>query len=434
MVTETDTLVVGAGPQALTVAARWLCGRPALVASLMVVDPAGSWMAGWDAAFDRQRIDVLRSPGVHHPDPDSMAFIKTRDRWGRSSADTASCSVETAVGPLQRPTTTAFRAFCDDLLRRTSLSDRVIPAAVVEIEPASGDHPDLQWSARLSTGQIVRARQVVWAGNPCLRRVPDGIELGDRIIHGSDVDVRVVDPGQRIAVIGGGQTAGQLALEAARRGAVVTLLRRGAAEVADLDVDAGWLMDDHLTPFRAIGDPEERRREVERARRGSMTSDLRDALRAAAVTQLNDAGAVAAWSSEHGPTVGLAGVECHVDHVWCATGTVPDLRADPALAQLAAGGAPHVAGWPILTDDLEWLDGFHVVGALAALTIGPAAGNLGGARAAADILADRAPGQPRVDCSREGERRPSARAGGKPLGSPRGYRYWPSSRPSSTPS
>ena len=34
-------------------------------------------------------------------------------------------------------------------------------------------------------------------------------------------------------------------------------------------------------------------------------------------------------------------------------------------------------------------DGSYVVGALAALTLGPAAGNLGGARVAADILVNR---------------------------------------------
>jgi len=45
----------------------------------------------------------------------------------------------------------------------------------------------------------------------------------------------------------------------------------------------------------------------------------------------------------------------------------------------------------VLDDTLQWLDGFYVVGALAALTLGPAAGNLGGARAAADILANRGP-------------------------------------------
>ena len=123
-----------------------------------------------------------------------------------------------------------------------------------------------------------------------------------------------------------------------------------------------------------------------------MTSDLDLELRRSRVARVVGAGEVTARPDpDRGPVVGFAGVECEVDRVWAATGSVPDLRVAPALAELAASGAPHIDGWPVLDDTLQWLDGFYVVGALAALTLGPAAGNLGGARAAADILASRGP-------------------------------------------
>ena len=64
----------------------------------------------------------------------------------------------------------------------------------------------------------------------------------------------------------------------------------------------------------------------------------------------------------------------------------PRLRAAPASLR-SLQGAPHVDGWPVLDAQLQWCDGLSIVGALAALTLGPAAGNLGGARAAADALA-----------------------------------------------
>lgn len=389
-VTETDTLIVGAGPQALTVLARWLGDQPARVDSVVVVDPSGSWMQAWDAGFDRQRIEVLRSPGVHHPDPDDMAFVRMH-QYCRAHANRPDQADAVAVGPLRRPTTIAFRRFCRDLLQRTGLSDRVVPETVVRIEPCGDARTGVRWLAVLGSGSRVRARQVVWAGNPSVARTPPGVKLCDVIRHSIDVDIATATSGRRVAVLGGGQTAGQLALEAARRGATVTLLTRGEQRVADLDVDAGWLMDDHLEPFRSVTDPAERRLIVEGARRGSMTADLDRALSDAGVCRLSDAGELAAWPEGDGVKVGFAGVECDVDVVWVATGSTPDLRIDPALARLADAGAAHVGGWPILDDNLQWGDGLFVVGALAALTLGPAAGNLGGARAAAEILEAHSP-------------------------------------------
>ena len=123
-----------------------------------------------------------------------------------------------------------------------------------------------------------------------------------------------------------------------------------------------------------------------------MTSDLDLELRRSRVARVVGAGEVTARTDpDRGPVVGFASVECEVDRVWAATGSVPDLRVAPALAGLAASGAPHIDGWPVLDDTLQWRDGFYVIGALAALTLGPAAGNLGGARAAADVLANRGP-------------------------------------------
>ena len=122
-----------------------------------------------------------------------------------------------------------------------------------------------------------------------------------------------------------------------------------------------------------------------------MTADLDVELQRAQVSRVVDAGELCAWTGEYGPTIRFAGVECRVERVWSATGSVPDLRAAPALAALAESGAPHVGGWPVLDAQLRWCDGLVVIGALAALTLGPAAGNLGGARAAADLLAEHGP-------------------------------------------
>ncbi|MEM8707973.1 MAG: FAD/NAD(P)-binding protein, partial [Actinomycetota bacterium] len=215
---EVDTVIVGAGPQALTVAARWLCDRPGSLRDIMVVDPSGTWLAAWRRGFARQRIDVLRSPGVHHPEPDDMAFVNANRNRPAFDASCAATPRSGSVGPLQRPTTAAFWRFCQDLLARTGLRDQVVARSVVELHRSAG-----AWDVILDDGGVVRARRVVWAGNPRVPRIPDGVELGTAVVGLEGIDLDQVRPGQRIAVVGAGPTAGQLARRAPPRGAVVTV-------------------------------------------------------------------------------------------------------------------------------------------------------------------------------------------------------------------
>ncbi|MEM8618925.1 MAG: FAD-dependent oxidoreductase [Actinomycetota bacterium] len=356
----------------------------------MVADPSGCWMQAWDRQFGQQRIEVLRSPGVHHPDPDVMALLHANhyDPCPDRREDMASGGP--LRGPLRRPTTVAFAQFCRDVIDRAGLARRVVPTSVFELHQLTSGRPS-RWRAVLDDGRSVFARQVVWAGNPRTPNLPPDVAVCRATVHSSEVDIDTATPGQHIAVLGGGQTAGQLALQAARSGAEVTLVSRGPQRISNLDVDAGWLMNDHLGPFQSIDDPWQRRQVVEDARCGSITADLGNALRAAGVRHVCEAGQLSATSSSRGAFIRAGGTALDVDNLWLATGSTPDLRMAPALAQQAACGAPHVDGWPVLDRRLHWQAGLIVIGALAALTLGPAAGNLGGARAAADVLADQTP-------------------------------------------
>jgi len=389
-VSTVDTLVVGAGPQALTVLARWAHDRPSVGDRCLVIDPSGNWLTAWRTQFRQQQIGFLRSPGVHHPAPDEMAFLRRHGDMDASPPATVdpvrADPLERVSGPLRRPAAEVFDEFCRDVVADAGLSTRVVAGRVDELHPERGG-----WRALLAEGPSVRARQVVWAANPRRRVTPAQVELGSNVVHAADVDLSTVEAGQRIVVLGGGQTAGQLALGASCAGAEVVLVARHSIRTADLDVDAGWLMDDHLVPFRSIVDQSERRQIVERCRRGSMTSDLLDGLLRSGVRWCPDVGQIEAHSTEDGAIVRFAGETSTADTVWVATGSVPDLRVAPALAQVAAAGAEHVDGWPVLSDRLEWTHRLFVVGALAALALGPAAGNLGGARAAADALCSAAP-------------------------------------------
>ena len=79
--------------------------------------------------------------------------------------------------------------------------------------------------------------------------------------------------------------------------------------------------------------------------------------------------------------IGVGGRSFRADRCWLATGTTPDVRSDPALEPHVDR---HLDGVPVVRPDLR-VGGapLHVAGRLATIELGPAAGNLWGARMAA---------------------------------------------------
>jgi hypothetical protein len=78
------------------------------------------------------------------------------------------------------------------------------------------------------------------------------------------------------------------------------------------------------------------------------------------------------------------------DRVWLATGSEPDVTSHRLTETLCvAHPIPCAAGWPVLDEALRWPGtDVHLLGRPAMLALGPAAGNLWGARLGAQIIAD----------------------------------------------
>ena len=79
-----------------------------------------------------------------------------------------------------------------------------------------------------------------------------------------------------------------------------------------------------------------------------------------------------------------------IDYIYFATGIQTDFTALPFLRNMLADFPIHGhGGLPCLNDDLMWKDGvpLYVTGRLAGLRLGPAGGNLGGARVGAERIA-----------------------------------------------
>lgn len=380
---STKVCILGAGPHGLAAAIYLRQADPSL--EPVVLDPAGAWLAGWHQQFARAGIETLRSPIVHHPSPDP----------GGLSRHLAEAGLGRSGLPYDPPTTTAFRSFCGELITANGLADPLAASAEsITVEDRC---------VRVDTdGATVEAEHLVVATNPHRRTVPEWVWplLGRRpglFVYGADVDLRTLPhlDGERVMIVGGGLSAAHLAIGAAGRGAEVHLVTRRPVETRNFDTDPGWLGPRHLRAFSADPDPESRLRAARRARGGGTIPpwmrDRLDELIEQGSLRLNEAVTVRAADID-GDGRCVVAFDDHLslaaDRVWLATGTTPDIGALRCLGPLVED-VPALDGIPI-TDD--WLRlgpwPIHVMGRLAALVLGPAAGNLWGAqRAAARIAA-----------------------------------------------
>ena len=369
--------VLGAGPHGLATVLHLQRADPTLADETVVIDPSGRWMSTWDNQFERLGIDVLRSPIVHHPAPDvdALSYFVARHGFERSRL------------PYDPPTTAAFSAFTQHITDEAELAE---PLALrphrVTAEVDDG-------GVRIETpGSPIVADRLIVATNPHRRSIPNwawllcGQGLAE-FAHADDVDLDSLPDlvGQRITVVGGGLTAGHLAVGAGERGASVDLVARRPLQIRAFDTDPGWLGPKYLRDFEDCPEPSERF-ELARAARGGGTLPqwMRDQLGHERVTIHEGTEVSGAMPDPDGCRLELTNGETITAHrVWLATGTTPDLGAlrclEPLLPDIAT-----IGGLPVTDDDLRvGLHPVHVTGRLAIHTLGPAAGNLWGARQAA---------------------------------------------------
>ncbi|TAF58220.1 MAG: FAD-dependent oxidoreductase, partial [Oscillatoriales cyanobacterium] len=214
---QIDLAVVGAGPHALTLVTHLLQKCQKKRGKFWVFDPSGRWLTQWERQFAALEIPHLRSPAVHHPDPN--AFELRRFAESRPNE---------LFAPYDLPGSRLFEEFCGDVVKRWELGDRVLTAKITRIEPLRG-------SFRLwfEDGESAIARRVAIAtggGKPQLPEWTNRIQTPyppDKLCHSHQVDLRGLKlQGERILIVGGGLTSGHLAVGAIGRGAQVILMSR----------------------------------------------------------------------------------------------------------------------------------------------------------------------------------------------------------------
>ena len=402
-----DIAVIGAGPQALTLAAHLLQKRKSWGDRFRVFDPSGVWLSQWRHQFAALEIPHLRSPAVHNPASNPFAL-----------RDFAQTHPQELYPPYDLPGTKLFIDFCDRLIADHQLQDHLVPAQVESIVPL-----EKGFQLWLGDGSMILARRVVVANGGGRKSLPDWVQEistpypSDRLQHSSVVDLRALHcREERILIIGSGLTSGHLAIGAAKRGAKVTMIARRVFYEKFFDAEPGWLGPKYLKDFHQESCWLARSQTVINARNGgSLTPAVFTHLR-----RLKAEGKIefienceikqARWENNNlgnhlGHNLGnnldnnlkaswqltcsdREKLEC--DRLWLATGSTLKIQEQPLLAPLLVTNPLEVVnGLPVLTTHLRWGNcELYLMGGLAALQIGPTARNLSGARMASERIVD----------------------------------------------
>lgn len=398
-----DLAIVGAGPHALTLVTHLLQKKKSMRGRFLVFDPSGTWMSRWNHQFAAFEIPHLRSPAVHHPDPNPHAL--------RTFAEARPNEL---FPPYDLPGTRLFQDFCQDAIRRWQLENCVYAARVERIELLKNQRQS-RFCLQLATGQTAIARRVVIANGGSTPQIPawvsqipisypcDPSRESRRacILHSSQIDLRGLQlQGERILIIGGGLTSGHLAVGAIQRGARVLLMSRRTIFEKLFDTDPGWLGPKYLKDFWAEPDWHTRWQMIQQARNGgSMTPAMLTQLR-----RLQRDGRIvfyeqcqvsqARWKGDHWQVCcdRAAVHECiqdlPIDRIWCATGSQLDATKHPLLQNILETYPTNIVnGLPVVDECLRWPNcELFIMGGLAALRVGPTAQNLSGARALSDRI------------------------------------------------
>jgi len=381
-----DWLIIGGGIHGVHIAARLLGQAKVAPDQLRILDPGERLLERWRTCTETTGMTHLRSPSVHHLDLNPWSLL-------RFAGQRRSRKPGLFAPPYNRPNLALFNAHCDRVIETFEIDNLHIRARATSCA-LDCDGIEVQ----LSTGDVIAARNIVLAiGASHQPEWPEWAPREDARVH------HVFDPhfdgwpsaSETVAVVGGGISAGQVALRLLEEGHRVHLVSRHALREHQFDSDPGWLGPKFMNGFNREKDVEKRRAMIASARhKGSVPPDVRCALRRAItrdqlvwhegeVDGLDVDGADVALSVADGATVA-------VQRVLLATGFAAERPGGALVDELIESAALPCAscGYPIVDQALRWHPHVYVSGPLAELELGPASRNISGARRAAERLLD----------------------------------------------
>jgi len=380
-----DWLIIGGGVHGVHVAARLLGEGEVPSERLRIVDPNQTLLRRWTECTATTGMKFLRSPAVHHLDLGVWSLRQYAKRYkGRGSVFTA---------PYDRPALGMFNEHCRRVIDTFKLDELHISARAVSCELDCDGV-----SVTLSTGEELLTHRLVLALGSSEQ--PEWPEWAPRShpkvqhIFGVERDEWPTAP-EPIAVIGGGISAGQVALRLTQEGHEVHMISRHPLREHQFDSDPGWLGPKFMASFDRERDLDRRRALIAQARhKGSVPPDVRRALkRAIKRDQLTWHEGEVESIDERGASLVIQRADqlsITVSRVLLATG-FSSKRPGGALVDdlISSASLPCAScGYPVVDHALRWHPSVYVTGPLAELELGPSSRNIAGARRAGDRLVE----------------------------------------------
>lgn len=381
IIMDVDWLIIGGGIHGVHIAACLIGEAEIDPDHVCILDPGEQLLERWRVCTQTTGMKYLRSPSVHHLDlnPWSLQQFAGKRKKRKSGL---------FAPPYDRPSLALFNRHCDQLIERFKLAERHLQgcAKMITLEPESV-------RVQLVSGDQITAQRIVLAlgSGEGLNRPDWSQREDDRICHVFDTD-HLVWPtsGESVVVVGGGISAGQVALRLIKESCQVQLISRHALRQHQFDSDPGWLGPKNMRRFRQERSLHRRRAMITDARhRGSMPPEVSRALRRAVsrgelVWHEADITEIESRDEELSLTLST-GEQVFTDRVLLATGMSSPTPGGKLVNDLAESASLPRAqcGYPIVDSALRWHPRVHVSGALAELEIGPVSRNIAGARRAA---------------------------------------------------
>ncbi len=379
---DLDWLIVGGGIHGVHIAGRLLKDGHIPPSRLRIVDPGERLLQRWRKCTEITGMKFLRSPAVHHLDLDPWALKRFAGKSKKRKRGLF-------APPYDRPSLKLFNDHCDSVIKDCGLNALHMRARVVNFTiNCSGV------TVELSDGQNVRAHHVVLAmGSSEQPEWPDWAPKGENCIQ------HVFEPGfdawpssqEKLIVVGGGVSAGQVALRLVKEGHGVHLVSRHGLRQHQFDSDPGWLGPKFMTIFDREQNPDRRRALITQGRnRGSVPPRVYRGLRRAINKGQLD------WHESAVDSIDLVGegvamklgsdVVLEADRVFLATGFASHRPGGALIDRLVDSESLECAecGYPIVDESLRWHPRVYVSGPLAELELGPTARNIAGARRAGE--------------------------------------------------
>ncbi len=400
-------------------------GAPAPL-SILVIDPAGSFLHDWDKKFSNLEIQWLRSPVLAHPDSTEEAslfefalsqgmesdIMPADDLWKTELKGQAVLS----SGLFGLPSTKLFRKFCSTLSEKYSYDFRKEKVVAInwlkKAKEVQSSTP--VFKVECENGSLLFAKRVVLAiGTTGQPNIPDPykaarmLTLSNQnprlpVFHSNDPNAfQQLTKGQHVLVIGGGLSAIQAALKFEREGARVTLCSRSPLRTRLFDIPLYWFNPKehrrHRFEFYSL-EMEKRLAWIVKERSGGTVPPIY-------IQQLEEK----KDSIHHivDPDLMICNESCCVirgdgsaigplQRVVLCTGRTVDCASIPLIANILSNcqqelGLECVSGLPRVNDHMRWgneKSSLYIVGALAMLQAGPDAANLMGIKQAAVAVAD----------------------------------------------